>query len=76
VFLVLQGAIGDAALLVGEHGLGEDVAGLALVEPGVAAPAQLGALQPVEGEERALEPPELAEGQVEAVLAPRTNIFC
>jgi len=42
VLLVLQGAIDDAALLVGEHGLGEDVAGFALVEPGMAALTQLG----------------------------------
>jgi hypothetical protein len=73
VLLVLQGAIDDAALLVGEHGLGEDVAGFALVEPGMAALTQLGALQPIEGEEWAPSTcrPKIAEGGMLSALRGR-----
>ncbi len=48
--VVLQGSVGNPALLVDEDGLGQGMAGLALVEPGLAPPAQLRTLQPVEGE--------------------------
>ena len=40
----------------------------ALVEPGVAAPTQFRALQPVEHEQRAFDAPKLLERQIELVL--------
>src|ERR1700719_2193179 len=42
---------------------------LALVEPGMAASAQLRACEPVEHEQRAFDPPQLLECEVELVLA-------
>ena len=46
--LRLGAAIGDPTLLEGADDLREGMTLLALVEPGVAAPAQFRALQPVE----------------------------
>ena len=68
MLLVLQGAIGDPALLMDEHRLGQRMAGLTLVETGLAAPAQLRALQPVEGEQRALDPPDFGERHIQPIL--------
>jgi hypothetical protein len=42
---------------------------LALVEPGMAASAQFRAFEPVEHEQRAFDPPQLLECEVELVLA-------
>src|SRR5215831_20431520 len=61
-------AIADPALLEGADDLRKGMALFALVEPGVAAPAQFGALQPVEHEQRAFDAPQLLERQIELVL--------
>ena len=45
------------------------MAGLALVEAGLAAPAQLRTLQPVEREQGAFNPSNLSESEVQTVLA-------
>ena len=50
MFLVRQGAVGEAALAMGIDGLSERVPGFALVQAGVAAPPRDRALQPIEGE--------------------------
>jgi hypothetical protein len=65
VLLVLQGTTDDAPLLVGKHGLRERVACRALVEPGLATPAQLRAFQPNEGEERPLNTADLPQSEVQ-----------
>lgn len=56
-------------LTVEEHGSGQRLAGLALVQPGVHAPTQLHALQPVQDEEGALDAAKLAQRNGQAVLA-------
>ena len=48
--------------------LRQGMALLALVQPGMAAPAELRAFQPVEHEQRALDAPQFLERQVELVL--------
>src|SRR3546814_18603517 len=45
------------------------VAGIARVESGLGAAAQVEIAQPVEHEDRALDPPNLAQGQRQSVLA-------
>lgn len=69
MFLVLQGSICDPALLMDEYGLGQRMPGLALVESGLTALAQLGAFQPIQREQGALDPPHLGEGEIQPVLA-------
>ena len=49
VGLVLEGSVAQFAEAMEEHGPGERVAGLALVQAGVGAPAQVAAAEPVEG---------------------------
>ena len=68
VLLVLVGAIADFAEPMNEDRPGQAVAGLALVEflPGRAP--QFGILDPVESEQRALQPPQLAQGGGDAIL--------
>ena len=62
-------AVGDAALLEGADDLGQEVALFALVQPGVAAPAQLRTFQPIEHEQCALDPSQFLQSQVELVLS-------
>jgi hypothetical protein len=50
-------AVGDPALLEGADDLREGMTLFALVEPGVAAPAQFRAFKPVEHEQRAFDAP-------------------
>src|ERR1700730_10000281 len=57
------------ALFEGADDLREEMTLLALVEPGMAASAQFWAFEPVEHEQRAFDPPQLLECEVELVLA-------
>jgi hypothetical protein len=57
------------ALFEGADDLREETTLLALVEPGMAASAQFRAFEPVEHEQRAFDPPQLLECEVELVLA-------
>jgi hypothetical protein len=54
--LVLEGPVANFALAVEEDRTAQRVAGLALVEPGMAALAQVGIGQPLQGEQGALDP--------------------
>src|SRR6266851_2240908 len=56
------------ALFEGADDLREEMTLLALVEPGMAASAQFRAFEPVEHEQRAFDPPQLLECEVELVL--------
>ena len=67
--LRLGAAVGDPALLEGADDLREGVTLLAFVKAGVAAPTQFRAFEPVEHEQRALDPPQLLQRQVKLVLA-------
>jgi hypothetical protein len=67
--LRFRAAVGDAPLLEGANYLGEEVALFALVQPGLAAPAQLRAFQPIEHEQCALDPPQFLQRQIELVLS-------
>ena len=69
VALLLETAVADFAQAVEEHGASQRVARLALVQPGMHAAAQFHALQPVQDEQRALDAPQLAQGDGQAVLA-------
>ena len=69
VALLLETAVADFTQAVEKHGTGQCVARLALVQPGMHAAAQLDALQPVQDEQRALDAPQLAQGDGQAVLA-------
>ena len=69
VALLLETAVADFAQAVEEHGAGQRVARLALVQPGMHAAAQLDALQPVQDEQRALDASQLAQRHSQAVLA-------
>jgi hypothetical protein len=60
--------ISDAALLERANGLRQEVALLRLVEACLATPAQRGAFQPVEHEDCAPNPANLAKCEVELVL--------
>ena len=66
--LVLQGSVREATLAMGIDGLRQGVAGLALVQSGLAHPTLRRMFQPVEREQRALDAPDLAEREVQAVL--------
>ena len=57
------------ALFEGADDLREEMTLRALVEPGMAASAQFRAFEPVEHEQRAFDPPQLLECEVELVLA-------
>ena len=61
VSLIFEGAVTDFAETVKEHRPGERVARLALVEAGIRSPPQSRIADPVEGEEGAFEPSDLAE---------------
>src|SRR3546814_7850543 len=67
--LVFDPWVAQLADVVEERCAGERVAGLALVESGLGAAAQVEIAQPVEHEDRALDPPNLAQGQRQSVLA-------
>src|ERR1700730_8841332 len=67
--LRLGTAVGNPALFEGADDLREEMTLLALVEPGLAASAQFRAFEPVEHEQRAFDPPQLLECEVELVLA-------
>ena len=69
VALVLESTIAQLAETVEEHGPFEGVVRLALVQTAVAAAAEGGILEPIEREEGALDPAELAQRLGEAVLA-------
>jgi len=57
------------ALFEGADDLREEMTLLALAEPGMAAPTQFQAFEPVEHEQRAFDPPQLPECEVDLVLA-------
>src|SRR3546814_2272579 len=59
--LVFEPPVAQLAELVEEECAGERVAGLALVESGLGAAAQVEIAQPVEHEDRALDPPNRSE---------------
>lgn len=69
VALLLEAPIPDFAKAVEEHRPGQGVARLPLVQSCMHAAAQLNALQPVEDEQRALDPAQLTQGHGQAVLA-------
>ncbi len=62
------GAIMNASLRVGKYGPGQRVSRFALVEACMAFHAQVGVFDPVEHEERALDPADFTQGKVEPVL--------
>src|ERR1700737_4663742 len=63
-------------LFEGADDLREEMTLLALVEPGMAASAQFRAFEPVEHEQRAFDPPQLLECEVELVLVGgRPRVF-
>jgi hypothetical protein len=69
VALLLETPIPDFPKAVEEHRPGQGVACFTLVQTGMHAAAQFDALQPVEDEQRALDPAQLAQGHGQAVLA-------
>ena len=69
VLLRLGAAVRDPSLLERADSLSERVALLAFVQSGLAAPTELGAFQPVEHEERALDAAKFLERQIELILA-------
>ena len=68
VLLVLVGAVADFAEPMDEDRPRQAVAGLALVEFLAGRAAQFGILDPVEREQRALQPSQLAQRRGDAVL--------
>jgi len=66
--LRLRAAVGDSTLLEGANKLDKEMALFALVQPGVAAPAQSRAFQPVEHEQCALDSPQLLERQTTRLI--------
>jgi len=72
VLLVLVGAVADLAQAMDEDGPREAVARFAFVELLAGLTPQFSIFQPVEGEQRAFEPPQLAQRRGEAVL-PRVG---
>lgn len=67
----LGDAVAQFAELMKEHGARQGMAAFALVEDGVGPPAQLGIEEPVADEDRALDPPDLAQRDRQPVLARR-----
>jgi hypothetical protein len=68
VLLVLVGAVSDFTQAMEEDGTRQAVAGLSLVEFLAGGAAQFGIFDPVQGEERALQAPQLAQCRGDAVL--------
>ena len=69
MLLSLKAAIAQSAEPVEADGALQRVLALAVVELGSGLSTQAGAFQPVEGEEGALEPTDLSQGQCQPVLA-------
>ena len=69
VGLIFEPAVAQFAELVEEQGSRESVARLSLVEPGLGTPAQVDVAQPVEHEDRAFDPTDIAQREGKAVLA-------
>ena len=69
VLLVLVGAITDFAEPMNKDGARQAVAGFALVQLLAGLTPQFGILNPVEGEERALQPAQLSQCRRHAILA-------
>src|SRR6516165_11215817 len=63
------------ALFEGGDDLRQEMTLLALVEPGMAASAQFRAFEPVEHEQRAFDPPQLLECEVELIPAAAGRKF-
>ena len=72
MLLILVGAVADLAEAMDEDSPRQAVARFALVEFPAGLTAQFRIPQPVEGEQRAFQPPELAQRRGEAVL-PRVG---
>jgi len=72
VLLILVGAVADLAEAMDEDSPRQAVACFALVEFPAGLTAQFRIPQPVEGEQRAFQPPQLAQRRGEAVL-PRVG---
>ena len=71
--LVLESAVAQFAEAVEEDGAGERVAGLALVEDAAGATPLVGIVEPIEHEEGALDPPDLAQCAGDRVLTRKTR---
>jgi len=69
VALLLEAPIPDLAEAVKEHRPGQGVARFTLVQSSMHAAAQFDALQPVEDEQGAFDPAQLAQGHGKAILA-------
>ena len=69
MLLVLVGAVADLAEAMDEDSPRQAVACFALVEFPAGLTAQFRILQPVDGEQRTFQPPQLAQRRGEAVLA-------
>lgn len=69
VALLLEAPIPNFTETVEEHRSGQGVARLAFVQPCMHATAQLDTLQPIQNEQRALDPAQLPQGDGQAVLA-------
>ncbi len=69
VALLLEAPIPDFPKAVEEHRPGQRVARLTFVQAGMHAAAQFNTLQPVQDEQRALDPAQLAQGHGQSVLA-------
>ena len=69
VALLLEATVPNFPQPVEEHCPGQGVVRLALVQSDLHALAQFHALQPVQDEQRALNSPEFAQGDSQAVLA-------
>lgn len=67
--LVLKDAVAQFAEPIEEDGAGECVAGLAFVEVGIGAAMQICVIEPVEHEQGAFDPPDLAQGAGDRILA-------
>ena len=66
--LAFGGAVADFALTADAQGVLERVVRFALVEPNLGLALQFGVEQPVDDEERPLDPPDLAQRQGKIVL--------
>ena len=69
ITLLLESAVADFAKPVEEHGPGQRVPRLTLVQPGMDSTTQLDILQPVQDKQRALDPPQFAQRNRQTVLA-------
>ena len=69
IYLVLNRPVREPTLAVGIDGGGEGMACFSLVEAGLAGPAQVGLLKPVEREQRPLNAAEFGQREIQPVLA-------